>query len=268
MNNAKTILLTGACGGIGSETVRMLASRKVQLILVDRDTAPLQELVASLDGRRNNIETVAVDLGSQEGRKEVARRVEENHQGLDVLINCAGINRFGLFADLDDETIEAMININLAAPMLLTRTLLPLLQKSGRGHIINFGSTFGSIGYPGFVAYSTTKFAIRGFTEALRRELSDTGVHISYIAPRATKTTINSGPVYEMNAAMGIKMDPPSVVAAEIVAIIEGGKAVNRYLGWPEKLFVRINNILPGMVDNSLRKQLSTIRHFAGLPRS
>ncbi len=261
----KTVLLTGAAGGIGSEIVRLLADEGAKLVLVDRDPRALERVAGTVQTNWNNVKLVATDIGSASGREKVLAALDAEGGRLDILINCAGINSFGLLENTDESVIEAMININIAAPILLTRLCLPLLGRSGAGHILNIGSTFGSIGYAGFVVYSTTKFAIRGFTESLRRELADTSIRVSYIAPRATKTPLNTGPVYQLNAALGVKMDDPARVAAEVSAILQQGKGVDRYLGWPEKLFVRINSVLPGVVNGSLRKQLKTIRHFAGL---
>lgn len=264
----QNILLTGATGGIGKEIAELLAAEGANLILVDIDSSRLGQLSRAINGTDGkNIRTVEADLGISRDRDELAVLIYDNYPHLDVLINCAGINEFALFSDLAEEAMEKIINVNITAPLLLTRMLLPLLEKSEHGQIVNFGSTFGSIGYPGFVTYSATKFAMRGFSEALRRELAKTRISVSYIAPRATRTAINSGPVYAMNSALGVKMDEPRSVALEVLAVVKAGRPVNKYLGWPEKLFVRINQLLPGLVDGSLRKQLDTIIHYAGAPQ-
>ena len=147
--------------------------------------------------------------------------------------------------------------------MLLTQELLPLLQEQEDARVINIGSTFGSIGYPGFSAYCASKFGLRGFTEALRRELADTGTRVSYIAPRATRTALNTDTVVAMNDELGTAMDDPSQVANEVLAAIHGSARTDKFIGWPEKIFVRINALLPAVVDSSLRKQLPIIRRFA-----
>jgi short-subunit dehydrogenase len=121
---------------------------------------------------------------------------------------------------------------------------------------------FGSLGYPGYVAYSASKFAIRGFTEALRRELSSTTVKVHYLAPRATRTPINSSAIERMNAKLGVAMDSPETVARAAVSLLETGRP-SAVVGWPEKFFVRLNALFPRVVDRAVSQQLPTIEHYA-----
>jgi short-subunit dehydrogenase len=145
----------------------------------------------------------------------------------------------------------------------LTRALLPHLSAQPRAIILNVGSTLGRIALPGFSVYAASKFGLRGFTEALRRELADTRVRVHYVAPRATRTGINTSAVERMNAELGVAMDPPELVARAVCDMLAGGRA-EAVLGWPEKLFARLNGVLPRVVDGALRKQLPVIRRYAG----
>jgi short-subunit dehydrogenase len=158
--------------------------------------------------------------------------------------------------------IEAAIAINTVAPMLLCRALLPQLVRQDEAHIVNVGSVFGSIGYPGFAVYSASKFAIRGFTEALRRELADTSIQVHYVAPRATGTALSTDRVRAMNAELKLAMDTPETVAAAIADALRRSRR-EVYLGTPERWFARLNAIVPGLIDRALRKQLPIIRRFA-----
>ncbi len=128
--------------------------------------------------------------------------------------------------------------------------------------MVVIGSTFGSLGYPGFAAYSASKFGLRGLMEALSREYADTSLRFQYLAPRATRTAFNTPAVDALNAELKVASDPPQDVAEKLVRSIIRGET-RRQLGWPEKLFVRINGILPSLVDSSLRGQLSIIRRHA-----
>ena len=187
---------------------------------------------------------------------------------INLLINNAGTSEFAWFADQSEASIERILDVNALAPMLLTQRLLPLLQRRASATIVNVGSIFGYLGYPGCASYSASKFALRGFTEALRRELADGPVRVLYFAPRATRTALNDDALTALNAELGTAMDAPERVADELVALLRR-PARERLLGMPEKFFARVNQVLPGLVDNGLRKQLDTIRNFArrGKPR-
>jgi short-subunit dehydrogenase len=139
--------------------------------------------------------------------------------------------------------------------------LLPKLRNKSSALILNIGSTFGSIGYPGFSLYASSKFGILGFTESLRRELADSNIVVKYFAPRAAKTAINNDKVMAMNAELGTKMDSPEVVAKALMTFLTQASS-QWYVGWPEKLFVKINSVFPKLVDSSIIKQLPIIKRY------
>lgn len=251
------ILLTGASGGIGQALVERLCAEGARMLLVARQDIPLDYL----DAPKERITQVQADLSQQEGRDAVVAAAEQ-FGGIDCLINAAGVNRFGLFEEQDEQIIEQLIQLNVIATLQLTQHLLPLLLRQPQALLINLGSTFGSIGYPGFAVYCASKFALRGFSEALRRELADTSIKVLYIAPRATRTKMNNDTVAAMNTELKVAMDEPKLVADAIATAIRNEQE-EVYLGWPEKLFVRLNSLLPGMVDSSIRKQLPIIQRFA-----
>ncbi len=262
----KVVLVTGASGGIGRAIVNSLAEQEACLIITGRNQKALDEITQSVLGKGGICQSVAADLTTTEGLLAVERAVKkstntETGGQLDVLINNAGVSEFDAFDGNNGMSIESMMQINLVSPMRLTQQILPYLKTSDRGLIVNMGSTFGSIGYPGFTSYCASKFGLRGFSESLSRELADTTVGVLYFAPRATQTAINSQQVMEMNVALGVKSDSPEWVAGQVINAIQ--KEHRRvYLGWPEKLFVRINALLPGVVASSIIKQLPIIRHY------
>lgn len=256
------VLLTGAAGGIGAATALQLARAGAQLVVADRTEAVLQKLCAEISAHGGKAQPVVADLASSTGRHAIAEEATRRLGGVDLLVNIAGLLDFAPFEAEDPVAIERLMQVNLIAPIQLTRMLLPAMLKQGRGRIVNVGSTFGSIGFPYFAVYSSSKFGLRGFSQALRRELHGTGVGVTYIAPRATRTPLNSSAVVRMNEALKVAMDPPEQVAAAIVGAIEQERA-EAYLGWPEKLFVRLNAILPRLVDGALRKQHEIMRKFA-----
>jgi len=259
MNN-KRILLTGAAGGIGSLLARLLLADGARLCLTDVNDAGLKTLRESLG--TDAVVTVAGDIGNATDRTCIVNAALQHSGGIDILINAAGINPFGVYAEQDDAIIQKTMEVNAIGPMLMTRAVLPTLLEQNSGQIVNIGSTFGSIGFAWFSAYSASKFALRGFSQSLRRELAETGIEVTYIAPRAVKTAINSQEVYDMANAVKMNMDEPEVVAQQIMTAIRRRKK-ECHLGFPEALFVRINAIFPGLVDRATRKQNREARKFA-----
>jgi short-subunit dehydrogenase len=251
-------VITGASGGIGQALLKALLAEGAQLLLVGRQAEALQALAQAHPGK---VAVVAADIRQRSGREAVLAAAQR-FGGINTLINAAGVNHFGLLEQHDESAIGELIELNVTATLQLTHRLLPLLRQQKRALLVNLGSTFGSIGYPGFSAYCASKFALRGFSEALRRELADTQVKVLYFAPRATRTSMNAASVVAMNDELNVAMDDPHSVAQQLLAAIRREEE-ERYLGWPEKLFVRLNSLLPRLVDQALRKQLPIIQRFA-----
>jgi short-subunit dehydrogenase len=260
--DAMRVLLTGATGGIGRAIAQRLLEEGAHVLLVGRDEQALGALVQTFQFAGHRVHAHAADLTRPAARATLCDAARQWQGGINVLVNNAGLNPFSMFEDLTAEQIDQTLAINLQAPMHLCREFLPWLRTRESAAIVNIGSVYGAIGYPGYVAYSASKFAIRGFSEALRRELADTRVMVKYLAPRATRTAMNPAAVEEMNFRLEVAMDPPERVARELIALLKGrrGSAV---VGWPEKAFAKINALLPGIVDRAVRKQLSVIRAFA-----
>jgi short-subunit dehydrogenase len=263
-----TALVTGGSGGIGKEIARVLLARGANVLLSGRDAAALarveQELLGS--ARRETLQIAAADLSVSGEREALAAVARSWRGGIDILVNNAGVSGFAMLDATALPDIERTFETNLIAPIDLCRRLLPHLRTRASAHIVNIGSVFGAIGYPGFSVYSASKFALRGFSEALRRELEGTSVRVHYFAPRATRTAFNAASVERMNHELGVAMDSPAAVATSICALLEAGRA-EATLGWPEKLFVKINAVLPGLVDRALRKQVPAVRKHAGARR-
>lgn len=255
----KLVLVTGATGGIGSHVCSLLDRKGATLVLNGCNPEALGALRARLDARHH---VVAADIATPGGRDAIVAACNAAG-GVDALINLAGILDFDMFSKQSELLIERMLQVNTTGPVLLCRALLPQLLARPVARILNVGSIFGSIGHPGFVAYCASKAALKAFSEALAREMADTTVSVAYIAPRATATLMNTDRVMALNAALGNACDKPADVAAEIVAMLEG-TGLTRYLGWPEKLFVRLNALLPALVHSALVKKLSLIRHHSG----
>lgn len=236
--NGKHMVITGGAGGIGSLLCQELLKQGANLTVVDREEpSPFPA------------EFVRGDLSTLEGVAEIAQRLKSKH--VDILVNLAGIQYFGPCEEPSPQQTALLYAVNLLAPVLLTQALLPQMKARGDGQIVNIGSTFGSINFAHFATYSSSKAGLRGFSEALRREVRADGITITYIAPRAVKTPLNTEKILEFGRMTKMHMDEPKWVAKQMTkAIAERRKDV--FLGFPEKLFVRINAMAPRVVDRML----------------
>lgn len=254
------IMLTGANGGIGRIIGDLLTAKGARLCRLVRqgDNNSYQ----STNGQDGQVLTLVCDVAQADQRREAVDTLTRAWGGVDVLINLAGVLDFRPFQEQDPAMLHRMIEVNLEAPMQLVHAILPGMLARGRGRIVNVGSMFGSIGFPFFTTYSATKFALRGYSQALRRELAGTGVGVTYVAPRAVNTRLNPPVVHEMAARGMMHMDEPDAVARAIVRAIEKERN-EAYLGFPENVFARINAILPSLIDKALTRQIPQLVEYA-----
>ncbi len=257
----RTALVTGAASGIGRCVALELAAHGAQLALVDRDAVGLETVADETRQAGATTWTRVQDLSQLDDVSEVVAWAEACMGSLDLLVNNAGLLSFTPVEFEDPDSLRRMFDVNVLAPIMLCRAAVPRMSERGHGRIVNVGSIFGSIAFAYFASYSSTKFALRGYSEALRRELDGTGVGVTYVAPRATRTGL-SGSFGRMAAAVGMPMDAPEDVARRVVAATSAERS-ERYLGTAEPLFVRLNGLLPRLVDWALRKQNRRTRPFA-----
>ena len=257
----KRIVLTGGAGGIGQLLAQRLVDKGALVGILDRDAMALAQISQACAHPRHLV-TAAVDLLDETARNTALAELLSRLGGIDVLINNAGIQYFKPFVEQEPVELERLLRLNLAVPMLLIRGVLPSMLAQGSGQIVNVGSTFGSIGFAWFAAYSASKAGLRGLSEALRRELRETGVGVTYIAPRAARTPLNTSAVMRMAVAVKMNMDAPEWVAQQIVRALERERK-EVYLGFPESWFVRVNAVLPRLVDLALRGQNRLMERFA-----
>lgn len=258
----KTILVTGASGGIGSAVAEEMARQGAHVLLVGRDASMLEKVQARIAEHGGSAQVLVADLLVPDDRRRVVEVCLALPGGLYGLVNNAGVNHFAWLEDQTETLLQSQLHLNLVVPILLVRALLPALRKEKCARIFNIGSTFGNIGYPGYTAYCASKFGLRGFSEALRRELAQTDTRVLYFAPRATNTTLNPEHVVALNQELGNVMDAPDAVAQQAVSVFIKGAPYQYVVGWPESLFARINAVLPRLVDKALGKQLATIKKY------
>lgn len=259
----KRILLTGATGGIGKPIALLLARKGASLALVGRNARKLQELADEIRNKGGNAEIIVADFELAGTPAQVVAQAHEKLGGIDVLINNAAILDFIQFEDQNPARIAQMIQTNVTAPIQLVHAVLPAFKAAGHGHFVMLGSIFGSLGFPYYATYCASKFAVHGFTQALRRELVDTNIGISYIAPRTINTPMNDVAALAMLAKTGGNLDEPEKVAAIVVKALEQEKQ-EVFIGQPESFFAWLNGVAPKIVNLGLRKQARIAREFAG----
>ncbi|MDP2019676.1 MAG: SDR family NAD(P)-dependent oxidoreductase, partial [Hydrogenophaga sp.] len=184
------VVLTGASGGIGQPVAQALLKAGAAVMLVGRSAAGLAAQASELSQltgvKSPRIDFRVADLSRPEDLASLS--VLASAWGCNVLVHNAGLASFGRLQSLDARDIQAVVQTNLIAPMLLTQALLPHLLAQPTAQVICVGSVLGRLGLPGFSAYSASKFGLRGFAEALRRELQETPVKVQYLGPRSTRT--------------------------------------------------------------------------------
>jgi short-subunit dehydrogenase len=234
------VLLTGASGGIGQAMARALRNAGAQVMGVGRgERGP-----AGMAWHR-------ADLNEPCGVASVARAA--GGWRANVVVHASGVPGFGPLASISPLQMEQVLQANLLAPMLLTQALLPQLLRLPRAQMVFVGSALGRIGLPGFSVYGASKAGLHGFAEALRRELADTPVRVQILGPRSTRTGFNGAAVEAYNEATGTAMDTPEIVAAALLALIES-EAAESFVGFPERLGVRLNGLLGARLDGSFAK--------------
>ncbi|MDS9468776.1 SDR family NAD(P)-dependent oxidoreductase [Paracoccus sp. MBLB3053] len=242
--SGKIVLVTGAGSGIGQALALEADRLGHRLILVGRREASLSD-TASVLSRRARI--VPADVTTPDGRNAIRDAVAD--EGLDILVNNAGRLASGRLEGLSDRDLAELVATNIAAPVALTRDLLPALEKR-RGQVVNIGSVFGDIAFPYFALYSASKFALRGFSDALRRELAPRGIGVTYIAPRATRTAATES-FRALIGPMAMSLDDPEAVARHAWRAISARKR-EQFPPSRERFFVALQRLRPQIIDRAL----------------
>ncbi len=230
--SGRVATVTGAGSGIGRAVAAELATRGCHLALVDLRKANLHATGRFLAPLGVRISLHTVDVADPRQMESLPDAIMAEHPRLDIMINNAGVSLAGPFDSYHLDDLEWIIGVNLWGMLHGCRVVLPLMRRQGSGHIVNMSSDFGLIGLPSKTAYCATKFAIRGFSEALRAELADSGIRVTCVYPGAVDTNL----IRTSRAADPTKRDreaqfvaaratPVDAVARQIVRGIERGQA-------------------------------------------
>lgn len=183
-------VVTGAGSGLGRALAQRLAAAGSALAIADIDEAGLQETAQSLAKSSGLVTTHVVDVAKEESVKSFAADVSARHGRLTLLINNAGVALHGTFEEISLDDLRWLMDINFWGAVYGVKYFLPQLKREPRAHIVNLSSVFGIIAPAGATHYSASKFAVRGFTEALRHELEGSHVHVSCVHPGGVQTAI------------------------------------------------------------------------------
>ncbi len=246
----KTIIITGASSGIGKALAEELARRGANLVLGARQYVTLCEITANLEAKYA-VKAVAVqaDVSKEEDCEVLIKQAILTFGKVDVLINNAGISMRALFNDLDLSVLRNLMDVNFWGTVYCTKYALPEILKT-KGSIVAVSSIAGYRGLPGRTGYSSSKFAMNGFMEALRTELLKTGVHVMVACPGFTTSNIRVAALAENGAAHGeTSMEEGEMMTAEEVASrISDGIVMTRQ----GKLAVWMNKLFPAFTDKKV----------------
>jgi short-subunit dehydrogenase len=259
--NNKRILLTGATGGVGSLIAKQLAEKGAALILVGRNASKLIALQSEIEHNGGKASFIVADLAKDGASQSIAKTAQQLFGGIDILINNAGVLDFIALDNQSEERIAEIIQINVTSMIQLTRAVLPILQQQKQGHFLFVGSIFGSLGFPHYATYCASKFAVHGFSQALRRELVDTNIGVTYIAPRTIETAMNNQNTIEMLKKARQTIDKPEKVALIIVNSLEKEKQ-EVFIGQPQSFFAWLNGVAPKLINIGLKNQASFAKKY------
>ena len=237
-------LVTGASSGIGAATAHELAGRGARVILVARRADLLAEQVTAITDAGGQATAIEADVADPAALEGLAREAVAVYGRVDALINNAGIGSAKRFEFVYAVDIERIVSVNLLAPMLLTRLLMPDMLERKRGSIVCVASVAGHVATE--TAYSATKFGVRGFALSLRRELRGTGVNVSVVSPGFIRT--------DLTAWRRASMPGPEVVATAIAGLLTHPRrevvVPARYHG-----AIALEHLAPWVVDRFLGRR-------------
>jgi NAD(P)-dependent dehydrogenase (short-subunit alcohol dehydrogenase family) len=251
----RTAVVTGAASGIGRAIAISLARRGCDLALADVNEEKLletQQLVSGVDVR---VSLHRVDVADREAVMNFPQAVAAEHAGVDVLVNNAGVALGGTFDEVSEEDFEWLFSINFWGVVRMTRAFLPLLKKSDDARLVNLSSLYGLIAPPGQTAYSASKFAVRGFSNALRHELAGSRIGVTVVHPGGVATSIvenarvakgaSAERIAQRRAAAKRALRLPPAVAGEIIVKGIERRAVRVIVGSDAKVISLLERLAP-----------------------
>jgi short-subunit dehydrogenase len=251
------ILITGASSGIGRCLAEQAAGAGARVVLTARSADKLNDLVGRLNANGTDAAAIPADLMSDADRRRLIETASERFDGLDVLINNAGVASAGHFADGSEAILRQVMEVNFFAPAELIRLAVPVLTRGRQSAVVNVASMCGRRGIPAWSEYSASKFAMCGLTEALRAELARFGIDVLLIVPGMTRSDL-AGHLLRNDARMRFRFDrgmPVENVARDILRALRCNRT-ETVLGWEARWMLRFNRFFPRWLDDLIARRV------------
>jgi short-subunit dehydrogenase len=214
--NNKTVIITGGSEGVGAATARMFAEAGANLMLVARNKKNLDAMAEELRAK-TKVEVFVMDVSDAEACVDVFKKAAFEFGRVDVLVNNAGYHKRGPVEEVDPADLGTMIDVNLKAPIMLSRIALPYLREAGGGAIINVGSLAGRAPIPGSAGYAASKAGLRSFTYALGIEMADSNIKLAVVSPGPIDTGFIMA---DIDATSDLTFSQPISTAEEVAQAI------------------------------------------------
>ena len=244
----KTALVTGASRGIGRAIALELARQGIKrLLLLARDRQRLADLAAEIEAMGVEVTTLSIDLKQSSSINIAIAQAWRTHRPIHILVNCAGVAHQAPFLETQLPKVEEEISINLMGMLTITRLMAKRMANQKEGTIVNVSSLMGKVAAPTMSTYSATKFAIVGFTQALRSELAAHNIRVIALLPTLTDTDMaNNLKLFRWV----MPMTPEKVAQALVAGLYKDSGEI--LVGWQSYLAVWCQRIFPGLLDKIL----------------
>jgi short-subunit dehydrogenase len=266
----KTVVITGGSKGVGEACARAFAADGANLVLAARGKKGLEAIAGELR-ERTGVITVAMDVADEEACRNLLRKAEFEFGAIHILVNNAGYHSRGPFESVAAADMALMVDVNLKAPIFLTRLALPYLREAGEGAIINVASLAGMVGVPNSAVYSATKSGLRALTFALYEELRGSGIKVAAVSPGPVDTAFIMA---DIDAVSNLTFSQPistrEEVAAQVLALCSNDKrekampAVSGILVTLSYLFPSLARLTRPLLEKKGRRAKRKLKARAG----
>ena len=244
--NDKTVIITGGSDGVGAATARLFAEAGANLMLVARGKKNL-ELIAEELRDKTRVEIFAMDVSDSEACVDLFKKAQFEFDRVDILVNNAGYSKRGDVETVDANDLGKIIDVNLKAPIMLSRLALPYLREAEGGAIINVGSLAGRTPVPGSASYAASKAGLRSFTYTLGIELAGSGIKLAVVSPGPIDTGFIMA---DIDATSDLTFSQPLSTAEEVAQVILdlcGNTLRERTMPWASGLLTTFMYLFPAL---------------------